>query len=487
MGNWASRPGVEGGWETYWDESAPAATPITPDANPAINYRTTGPAPSNYRASSLGDYAINEYLRGLEFEDQLGNRAMRSSPYLQSALNPGGAGLSDEDKRALYYGMMSANDPTLAGIINNITSGQNTGAYLPEGFDYNSNIYLAPRVDDDGDFGDIMKFMAIAGGLSGIGNLFAGNLGGVAGAGLDAFTAADMAAGDAMLAGMGQDYGSFLNSLNTTSTAALPNITDVPTNFATGTTDTAGGVPDLDTVIDFGVQQPPAPVTTGTPTTVNPNVSSTPNLGNIVAGVTGSGALGNAVGAFTGSSGTGAGSGSYQFPWANVIGGILEAYGQNNYRNDLQALMERALNESDPFKAQRPRYFEPLYQAATQGVGGTPYGEAIANSTLRKLSSTGDAGYDITGLGANTLAKNLNSASLDYVKALTPLTGASFQANTGAASTLGQGAAQAGLGTGGALGSVFSSAMTGQQPSSIERIFGGKQANQTLPQYLASI
>lgn len=495
MGNWVSRPGTEGGWETVWDESAPAS-PTQPTTPAAINYKLTGPAPSDYRASSLGDYVVNEYLRSLEFTDQLGNTAMRESPYV-SGLNPGGGGMSEDQKRALYYGMMSANDPVLASIINGVQNGGG-GAYIPEGFDYNNNIYLAPRVGDDGDFGDIMKFFAIAGGLSGIGNALYGGLGSGAGAatgladvgayggfgdlaamggaealgsagtaGLDAITAADMAAGDAMLSGMGQDYTSFLSDL---------------------TNGTVAGTANLDTVLP--TQGTTVPTGQAATTTLPPGGGTLANVvgaGDIEDAQLGADILknsGQTYQQFLDALKTGVGA--YQFPWANVIGSIMEAYGQDNYRNDLLDVMNKAITESDPFRTQRPRYFEPLYQAATQGVGGTPYGEAIANSTLRKLSSTGDAGYDITGLGANTLAKNLNSASLDYVKALTPLTGAGFQANTSAATTAGQQAAQAGMGGSGSLGSAFSSIMTGNQPSSLERLFGGKQANQTFPQFLSS-
>lgn len=389
--------------------------------------------------TSLGDFLVDQYL---------------NDPATQEARFNGGSILFDPATEDPF-----TNAAVRERIFNALQGNTNTDATMsalqsPEstwqlgGSGYNASLNIPDAPDrNDGDFGDIMKFALMAGGLSGLGNMFAGNLGGLGGV-------------DAGL-------------LDTV----------LPPEMFSGA-ELSSGIPNLDTVIDFGVEQPPAPVTTSSPTTVNPNVSSTPNLGNIVAGATGSGALGNAVGSFTGNTGTN--SGGYQFPWANVIGAIMEYSGQSQYRDDLMGLMNRALSESDPFKAQRPRYFEPLYQAATQGVGGTPYGEAIANSTLRKLSSTGDAGYDITGLGANTLAKNLNSASLDYVKALTPLTGASFQANTGAATNVGQQAAQAGMGQSGALGSAFSSIMSGNQPSSLERLFGGKQANQTFPQFLSS-
>jgi len=187
---------------------------------------------------------------------------------------------------------------------------------------------------------------------------------------------------------------------------------------------------------------------------------------------------------FTGSGG--ANSGSYSFPFADVLKGVLEYSGQKDYQSELLRLMDKSIEYSDPFRTQRPRYFEPLYDAATKGIGGTPYGESIANSTLRKLSSTGDAGYDISGLGANTLAKNLNSASMDYVKNIAPLAGAQFGGNASQSITsMGPAAAGAGLAAQGGLGAAFEAANRGSQPSALEQLFG-QQKNQNLGQALFS-
>lgn len=182
----------------------------------------------------------------------------------------------------------------------------------------------------------------------------------------------------------------------------------------------------------------------------------------------------------------GANSGSYSFPFADVLKGLMEYGGQKDYQSELMRLMDKSIEYSDPFRSQRPRYFEPLYDAATKGIGGTPYGDSIANSTLRKLSSTGDAGYDISGLGANTLAKNLNSASMDYVKNIAPLAGAQFGGNASQSITsMGPAAAGAGLAAQGGLGAAFEAANRGNQPSALEQLFG-QQKNQNLGQALFS-
>lgn len=500
MGNWVSRPGTEGGWETVWDPNASDSYATMTDEDGSVLtqqpftdaegnswyqwVRTAAPAtaPKTWQDIALGNWQ--------EARDSNGNSLVSQL----SQLRPG-YDWTNEIQQSIAnhnaaFGSGWTQWSSVPAIVNDIASRagmQNpySQQQIQQSHDALVSAHAAANQDDDGflGLGDLGTLIAIGGTIYGLGSL-AGAFGGVGSAGAAGAGLADIGAyggfGDLAAMGGAEAFGSAgIAGLD----AGLLD-TVLPPEMFSGA-ELSSGIPNLDTVIEFGVEQPPAPVTTASPTTVNPNVSNIPNLGNIVAGVTGSGALGDAVGSFTGNTGTN--SGSYQFPWANVIGAIMEYYGQSQYRDDLMELMNRALSESDPFKAQRSRYFEPLYQAATQGVGGTPYGEAIANSTLRKLSSTGDAGYDITGLGANTLAKNLNSASLDYVKALTPLTGAGFQANTGAATNVGQQAAQAGMGQSGALGSAFSSIMSGNQPSSLERLFGGKQANQTFPQFLSSL
>lgn len=207
------------------------------------------------------------------------------------------------------------------------------------------------------------------------------------------------------------------------------------------------------------------------------------NIGNLLPN--GAGTAGSLLAKlFIGSGG--ANSGSYSFPFADVLKGLLEYSGQKDYQSELLRLMDKSIEYSDPFRTQRPRYFEPLYDAATKGIGGTPYGDSIANSTLRKLSSTGDAGYDISGLGANTLAKNLNSASMDYVKNLAPLAGAQFGGNASQSITsMGPAAAGAGLAAQGGLGAAFEAANRGNQPSALEQLFG-QQKNQNLGQALFS-
>ena len=546
MGNWASRQGTEGGWETYWDENA-SESPGTmtyedgsvytqqqfTDAEGNTGYQWVQSAAPAAAPKTWQDIALGNWQ---EARDSNGNSLVSQL----SQLRPG-YDWTNEIQQSIAnhnaaFGSGWTQWSSVPAIVNDIASRagmQNpySQQQIQQSHDSLVSSHAAANQDDDGflGLGDLGTLLAIGGSIYGLGSLagvfgglgsagaagaglldtvlpaelFAGGaaasggagalgldaitaadigayggfgdlasmggaeaLSGAGTAGLDAITAADMAAGDAMLGGMGQDYGTFLGDLANGGVA---------------------GTANLDTVLP--TQGTTVPTGQAATTTLPPGGGTLANVvgsGDIEDAQLGSDMLknsGQTYEQFLNALKTG---GAYQFPWGQVIGAVMEAYGQDNYRDDLLEVMNRAITESDPFRTQRPRYFEPLYQAATQGVGGTPYGEAIANSTLRKLSSTGDAGYDITGLGANTLAKNLNSASLDYVKALTPLTGAGFQANTGAATNVGQQAAQAGMGQSGALGSAFSSIMNGNQPSSLERLFGGKQANQTFPQFLAS-
>ena len=59
----------------------------------------------------------------------------------------------------------------------------------------------------------------------------------------------------------------------------------------------------------------------------------------------------------------GGSQGSYQFPWGNAIGSILEYQGQTDYQNQIMSFLEKALAQSDPFKDQRSQYFDPLRQS----------------------------------------------------------------------------------------------------------------------------
>lgn len=212
------------------------------------------------------------------------------------------------------------------------------------------------------------------------------------------------------------------------------------------------------------------------------NTAGTGTLGEIG---TGAGALtlgSSAGGGNTGSSlapaGTGlpAGQGGYQFPWQNVLGAALEAYGQGKAGDQAKDLMNQMIN-SDQWRPQQPRYFDPLYQAATQGVGNTEYGKSIADATAR---SSAAKGYNMSGNMLHDIAKGLNTSSMDYVRTLTPL--ATGRGESQAPAAFGNQQINAQQGQMGALGYGLQNIFSGQQPSQLQQMFGGQQPNQTLAQ-----
>jgi hypothetical protein len=148
------------------------------------------------------------------------------------------------------------------------------------------------------------------------------------------------------------------------------------------------------------------------------------------AGATGSGITAGAggvtgIGAGTGAATAGAGAGlgglvqtaGKAMPWANLAGTVLEYMGSREAGKTAEDLMRQQM-ESDQWRGQQPRYFEPMYEAATKGIGGTPYGEAITDATSRKMASMG---YNMSGNQMGEIAKSLNLGTTDYMRALTPL------------------------------------------------------------------
>lgn len=109
--------------------------------------------------------------------------------------------------------------------------------------------------------------------------------------------------------------------------------------------------------------------------------------------------------------------GGYQFPYSNVLGSLLGIYGTNKAGKQQEDLLQMAIN-SDQWRQQQPRYFEPLHQAATQGIGNTPYGQSIADSTSRYMASKG---YNGSGNQSHAIAQGLHGGTMDYLRAVGPL------------------------------------------------------------------
>jgi hypothetical protein len=184
----------------------------------------------------------------------------------------------------------------------------------------------------------------------------------------------------------------------------------------------------------------------------------------------GTGGAASAAGSVLG----GGAQGSYQFPWASVIGGLLESYGASQAGDDQRALLQQAI-DSDLWRPQQPRYFEPLYDAATKGIGNTAYGQSIASDTMAKMASKG---YNFSGKAAHEVAQGLNKGSIGYIDALRPL--AMGRGESSAYGQFGPGIANGTQDVMGGLGSVFSSIMRGQQGA-------GGNTNQSLPDVFKGI
>ena len=177
--------------------------------------------------------------------------------------------------------------------------------------------------------------------------------------------------------------------------------------------------------------------------------------------------------------GNGGQSGGYQFPWGDVLGALGEAWGANKQAETLKDLMNQAIN-SDQWRTQAPRYYEPLYKASTEGIGNTAYGESITNKTLASLAARG---YNNSGNQAPDVARALNSGTVDYMKAMTPL--AMGRGESTAATSLAPGVAAGSQAVGGALGYGLQSIFNGSQPNSLQQLMGTPK-NNTLAQSIGN-
>ncbi len=174
-------------------------------------------------------------------------------------------------------------------------------------------------------------------------------------------------------------------------------------------------------------------------------------------------------------------NGNYQTPWGDLLGGLVGAYGANKNMNLQKDLMQQVIN-SDLWRGQQGRYNEPLYNAATQGIGNTAYGKSITDQTGRALSARG---YNMSGNEMTDTAQALNKGTLDYVNAIGPL--ATGRApNQGALAGMSQGISGAQNQLYGNLGYGIQSGINGQQPSAVDQVFGGQPKNNGLfQQFLA--
>jgi hypothetical protein len=110
-------------------------------------------------------------------------------------------------------------------------------------------------------------------------------------------------------------------------------------------------------------------------------------------------------------------TGAYSFPYQNIAGAVLSYLGSKEQGDTAQDLLNQQIN-SDQWRPQQSRYFEPLYDAATKGIGDTAYGQSIADATARKTASMG---MNLSGNQAHEIAQGLHGGTMDYIRSVTPL------------------------------------------------------------------
>ena len=260
-----------------------------------------------------------------------------------------------------------------------------------------------------GDFVTNPAFLTLAGGLAGVA---AGGAGAAAGAGSESAGAglsAELASGAPELAGTMGFGGAGTAATGTSLADASWGVNPQSTSLGTGLTaaSTEGG-------LSAGL------TSTTVPTTAPMGAGALG--GGITSGATGASGIGTAGVAGTAPSMWdsilgGAKKVAGAMPWGNLAGSVLEYMGQKKSGQTAQNLMQQQI-ESDPWRAEQSRYFEPLYQAATQGIGNTPYGQSLAETTARKMASEG---YDMSGNMPMEIAKSLQGGTTDYLRAVGPL------------------------------------------------------------------
>lgn len=176
-------------------------------------------------------------------------------------------------------------------------------------------------------------------------------------------------------------------------------------------------------------------------------------------------------------------SGGYQLPIGALLQGLMGLYGARQQQNASQGLMDRAAGAADPFGPQRGFYADQLKQSYSnpQGVWDSPAWQSLRKRMLEDSTAKDSAAGRLTDFGnrderlasyfmGDYLPKfqqglqNPSGAATNPAAVAQALTAMSGQ-------TLG---AQAGQSN--ALGYLLNSLFSGQQPSTMDRIFGGAPA-----------
>ena len=172
--------------------------------------------------------------------------------------------------------------------------------------------------------------------------------------------------------------------------------------------------------------------------------------------------------------------------WGSAIGAILEAFGSKEYQNNLLGLMDKSIEYSDPFHAERPFYqgeFRKQYTDPNYFENNSTF-KGIRDNALSATAATDAArGYNLSGNMLQDLTKTATNEAHKFAQPYMDMTGKAAGAFEGpgaagqVASTIGTAAANAGKDVYGALG------------AGAESIFGQnkRKNNQSLAQTLWSL
>ena len=101
----------------------------------------------------------------------------------------------------------------------------------------------------------------------------------------------------------------------------------------------------------------------------------------------------------------------------NLLGSGIAYKGAGAMKDDYMKAWENMLS-ADKWNSQSERYWEPMYEAATKGIGNTAYGRSIADATARQSSAKG---YNMSGNMLHEIAQGLNSGTTNYLQAMAPM------------------------------------------------------------------
>ena len=160
---------------------------------------------------------------------------------------------------------------------------------------------------------------------------------------------------------------------------------------------------------------------------------------------------------------------SYKFPWANVAGGILDLLNRRSTSNDNRGMMQDLIDAAERAREPREPFWGLAKDAATKGIGDTPFGANITDATLRQLASRG---YNYSGNSPHEVAKGLTGGTNAYLNALHPYTQANVGNLEGLMSSLAPGMMAGDKNS--SLGYILEQILKGEQPSQASKMQGAK-------------